>query len=449
MLDKVMNTVNKSNLLKKGDTALIALSGGPDSTALLLVLHELKTKLDLKLFAVHINYHLRGEESNKDEEFAGKLCSKLQIPFKVYSFETKKLIGRRSLQDFARELRYSAFLDEARITGAGKIAVAHNKNDRVETVLMRLLRGSHTSGLAGMPVKRKLDKNIELIRPLFDLERKEIEIYLKKKKIKARTDKSNLKTDYLRNKLRLKLLPLLKKEYNPQIEENLLRLSVMSLLDEEYLAGEAKKYIKESKKEYFVESVFFEKLPQALRYRVLRELIRSAKGNLKGVENKHLSAVITGKKSVSFHGGLVLLRSAGKLIALGKGPDKMERAVTLSVPGMTVFGNYRVAAEVKGMVKYFGGKNEAFFDADKVCLPLSIRTRKKGDRFIPFGMKSFQKLQNFMVNEKIPRYKRDTIPLVTDKKGNILWVSGCRADDRFKVDPGTKKVLHLKIGSAK
>ena len=98
MLDKVMNTVNKSNLLKKGDTALIALSGGPDSTALLLVLHELKTKLDLKLFAVHINYHLRGEESNKDEEFAGKLCSKLQIPFKVYSFETKKLIERRSLR---------------------------------------------------------------------------------------------------------------------------------------------------------------------------------------------------------------------------------------------------------------------------------------------------------------------------------------------------------------
>ncbi|OGF50201.1 MAG: tRNA lysidine(34) synthetase TilS [Candidatus Firestonebacteria bacterium RIFOXYA2_FULL_40_8] len=445
MIETVRNTIEKYHLLKKGETVLVALSGGPDSTALLLALFEIKAKYTLKLYAVHINYHLRGTESVKDEKFAKKICAKLNIPFAVHSFDTKKIIGKRSLQDFARELRYGAFLAEAGKAGASKIAVAHNKNDRVETILMRFLRGSHTAGLSGMPVKRKLAEKLELIRPLFDIERKEIDVYLKNKKIKARVDKSNLKTDYLRNKVRIKLLPFLKKEYNPKIEDNLLRLAVMSSFDEEYLSGKAKKYIKGNNREYFVLAGAFEKAPLALRYRILRELIRSARGNLKGVENKHLADVIAGKKSVSFPGGLLLVRSGGKLVAVNKKNGKKTVTKGLTVPGSAYFGNYKVAAAVIGMVKYFGGKNEAYFDAGEVSFPLNIRERKAGDRFIPFGMKSFMKLQDYMVNEKIPKYKRETIPLVTDAKGNILWVAGYRADDRFKVRPETKSVLHLKI----
>ncbi|MFH1075130.1 MAG: tRNA lysidine(34) synthetase TilS [Candidatus Firestonebacteria bacterium] len=448
MLKKVIETINKNNLLKKGDTVLTALSGGPDSTALLFVLQEIKSKYDLKIFAVHVNYRLRGAESEKDEIFTRKICSKLNIPVAVYSFKTGEIIGKRSLQDFARELRYKVFLEEAEKTGADKIAVAHNKNDRVETVLMRFLRGSHTAGLSGMPVKRKITGNIELIRPLFDIKRKEIEAYLKGKNIKARTDKSNLKTDYLRNKIRLKLLPLLKKEYNPKIEDNLLRLSVRSSLDESYLSGKAKKNIRKKNKEYFVLSGVFEKAPPALRYRILRELIRSARGNLRGVENKHLSEVIKGKKNVSFPGGLQLLRSCGKLIAVDRKNKKKLNIIRLKVPGLTYFGNYEVTAATKSRVKYFGGRNNAYFDADKVNFPLSMRARKEGDRFVPFGMKSFKKLQDYMVDEKIPKYRRAAIPLVTDGKGNILWVAGYRADERFKVEPKTKRVLHLRIREA-
>ncbi|OGF47060.1 MAG: tRNA lysidine(34) synthetase TilS [Candidatus Firestonebacteria bacterium RIFOXYC2_FULL_39_67] len=445
MHERVIAAIEKNNLLRKGDTVLAALSGGPDSTALLLVLHEIKSRYDLKIFAVHINYHLRGSESIKDENFAGELCLKLKIPFAVYSFETRKIIKKRSLQDFARELRYQAFIEEAKKVGAGKIAVAHNKNDRVETILMRLLRGSHTAGLSGMPIKRKLSENTELVRPLFDLERNDIEDYLKKKNIKARTDKSNLKTDYLRNKIRLKLLPLLKKEYNPKIEENLLRLAAMSSLDEAYIFGKAKKYIKEKNNEYFVQSLTFEKAPLALRYRILRELIRSARGNLKGVENKHLSDVIAGKKSVAFPGGLLLLNTGGKLVAVNKKNGEKQKVVRLKIPGFSYFGNFRVAAEVKGMVKCFGSRKDAYFDTAKLNFPLSLRERQAGDRFVPFGMRSFKKLQDYMVNEKIPKYKRETIPLVTDRKGNILWVAGYRTDERFKVKPTTKRVLHLNV----
>jgi tRNA(Ile)-lysidine synthase len=219
----------------------------------------------------------------------------------------------------------------------------------------------------------------------------------------------------------------------------------MSSLDESYLSGKAKKYIKEKNKEYFVFSDTFEKTPMALRYRILRELIRSSAGDLKGVENKHLSAVIAGKKNVSFSGGLQLLRSGGKLVAVKKGNCEKKNIVRLKIPGASYFGNYRVAAAVKGMVKYFGDKNNAYFDADRVIFPLSIRERKAGDKFVPFGMKTFKKLQDYMVDEKIPKYKRETIPLVTDGKGNILWIAGFRADERFKVGPGTKKVLHLNV----
>ncbi|MEI6845502.1 MAG: tRNA lysidine(34) synthetase TilS, partial [Candidatus Firestonebacteria bacterium] len=161
--EKVTLTVKENNLLKKGGKVLVALSGGPDSTALLLILAELKIKYGLQLFAAHINYHLRGADSIKDELFVKKLCLKLNIPLAVYNFQTKKMAGRGSLQDFARELRYRVFLEEAEKTGAAKVAVGHNKNDRTETVLMRLLRGSHTAGLSGIPVKRKLSKNIEII----------------------------------------------------------------------------------------------------------------------------------------------------------------------------------------------------------------------------------------------------------------------------------------------
>ena len=132
-------------------------------------------------------------------------------------------------------------------------------------------------------------------------------------------------------------------------------------------------------------------------------------------------------------------------MAVNKKNGKKTVTKGLTVPGSAYFGNYKVAAAVIGMVKYFGGKNEAYFDAGEVSFPLNIRERKAGDRFIPFGMKSFMKLQDYMVNEKIPKYKRETIPLVTDAKGNILWVAGYRADDRFKVRPETERVLHLKI----
>jgi tRNA(Ile)-lysidine synthase len=443
--EKLIEKIEKTCLLKKGDTVLVALSGGPDSTALLLFLHEIKTRYDLKIFAVHVNYHLRGAESERDEKFIEKLCLKLRIPVAVYSFETKKIIGRRSLQDFARELRYKVFSEEAKKVGAGKVAVAHNKNDRAETVLMRLLRGSHTAGLSGIPIKRKLSGNAELIRPLFNIERKELDAFLRKKKIRARTDKSNLKTDYLRNKIRLSLLPFLKKEYNPQIEDNLIRLSVMSALDESYFVEKAGKYIEGKEGECFVRLSVFDKVHPALRYRILRELLLAAKGNLKGVENKHLSAVVSGEKSVCFPGGLTTVRTNGKLLALNRKTERKPAAVRLKVPGVVSFGDYRVAAAIKDKVKCFGDKNEAYFDVEKVVVPLYIRERRAGDRFVPFGMKTFKKLQDYMVDEKIPKHKRGTIPVVTDKRGNILWIAGCRPDDRFKVGSKTKKVLYLKL----
>ncbi len=446
MLEKVRKTIEKYGLLNKGDTVLAAVSGGPDSTALLLSLLKLKKEYGLKLAVAHINYHLRKADSDRDQSFVEALAKKYGLPFYLKNIDGKKEFKTGSLQEKARELRYAFFLKLAGEIKANKLGVGHNKDDQVETVLMRFLRGSGAGGLSGMPVKRGLAEGCTLIRPLLEIKRKEIEGFLKKNKLKARKDKSNNEPVYLRNKLRLKLLPLLKKEYNSNIEDSLFRMSGIFSSENDFLNKEAVKHLKNSRGEYFVSKKEFDGLPAGLKLRVLRELIRKIKGDLTGVDSGHLAEALSHKKNISLPGGLSLLNVSGRLLAVKKTGNPKQ--IRLKVPGVTCFGNKKVAVTIKDVVKYFGRKNEAFLDAKKVELPLFIRTRRDGDRFMPFGMKKFKKLQDFMVDEKIPSYKRDLVPLLIDSRGDILWLAGCRADERYRVTQKTKKIICLSLQEA-
>lgn len=448
MIEKVRKSIEKYELLKRGDTVLVAVSGGPDSTALLLSLLKLKKEFSLSLAVVHVNYHLRGTDSNRDQLFVETLAKKYELPFYVKDIDGKKEFKNGDLQEKARELRYSFFLKTAKEIKANKLALGHNKDDQVETVLMRFLRGSGTGGLSGIPVKRELAPGFTLVRPLLETKRKEIALFLKRNKIKARTDKSNLKDVYLRNKLRHKLLPLLKKEYNSKIEDSLFRMAGIFSLEDDFLNKDVLKHIKNDKDGSFISKKEFDGLPGALKQRALRELVRLAKGDLKGLESKHLFGFTGNKKSADLPGGLSLVDNYGRITAVKRKGKVKQGKVRLKIPGITGFGNKKVAVSIKDVVKYFGGKNEAFLDADKVRLPLFLRGRQDGDRFMPFGMTKYKKIQDFMVDEKIPSYKRDGVPLLLDSKGNILWVAGYRPDERYRVTKKTKRIICLKLQEA-
>jgi len=240
---QVEKTIKNENLIKEGERVLLGLSGGPDSLCLLYILSSLQEKLKFSLKALHVNHKLRGEEADADEAFVLNCCQSLKIPIKICKIDVEGLAKKEhlTLEEAGRKARYAAFFSE----NFDKIAIAHNKDDQAETVLMRLLRGTGIHGLCAMPYKREDG----LIRPLLDISRKQIESYCKENNLQPRIDKTNLEADYTRNKIRLNLIPLLEKEYNPNIKESLIRLSESAAEDDAYLQEEAKKYfLKNGKK---------------------------------------------------------------------------------------------------------------------------------------------------------------------------------------------------------
>ena len=295
MLGKIKNTIKKHSMLVHGAAVIVGVSGGPDSTALLAALSLLSKEYGLKLRAVHINYHLRGAESDADQKYAENLCRSLKVPFEAVHADFSKREKSGSIQDAARNFRYMTFSVKAAEAKAAYVAVAHNRNDQVETMLMRFLRGSGTEGLAGIPPVRRLARGIKIIRPLIDTSRAEINKFLSERKLRARKDSSNEKELYLRNRIRLKLLPQIKREYNSGFDEAAIRL--LSILNEEnsFLSAEAEKVFNRLK---FLESGScsfkcgeLKALHPAMLGRVLRAGIEKIRGDLIGLEFRHIEAV--------------------------------------------------------------------------------------------------------------------------------------------------------------
>lgn len=234
LIEKIVN----SGLINRNDRVVIGLSGGPDSTALIFLLNKLKNKYNLSLFPAHINYHLRGKDSDKDEKFCKDLANKLGLPFSIYSANPARN------QDIARKVRLEYLTKVAQKYKANKIALAHQADDQAETVLMKFLRGSGKQGLSGIAESRLLTPKIQLIRPLLSVSRKEIMDFLKREKIFFRQDSSNKKPVYTRNKIRLKLIPFLEKNYQPQIKKHLNAIAKICDSENEYLENISEKTAK-------------------------------------------------------------------------------------------------------------------------------------------------------------------------------------------------------------
>lgn len=329
MLNKILNTINKYNLIQKGDKIVIGVSGGPDSMCLLDSLYCLKEKLGIEIFVAHINHMIR-EEADEETEYVKEYCKNKNIKCYVKKADVEKLAKEQKLgtEEMGRKIRYEFFNEVAQKENANKIATAHNLNDNVETVLMNILRGSGISGLKGIEISRK-ETNIEYIRPIRECERQEIEKYCEEQNLEPRIDKTNFESIYNRNKIRNDLIPYLKKEFNPNVLEGINRLSDIAREEEEYFDKViAKEYeelkIGENEKEVILDLKEFNKLEKVIKSRIILYTINKTNGNVQGIGKIHIEDIIKlcenniGNKYLTPNKNIKIFVKKGKIFFMGK-----------------------------------------------------------------------------------------------------------------------------------
>lgn len=295
---KVLTTIQKYNLIQKGDKIVIGVSGGPDSMCLLNCLFCMKEILKIELVVAHINHMLR-EEAEEETKYVQEFCEKIKVPCFTKYANITKLSQEQKLgkEEMGRKVRYEFFEEVAKKTSSNKIATAHNSNDNVETVLMNLLRGSGISGLKGIEMKLNRINGLVYIRPLLECERIEIEEYCKEQELKPKTDQTNLENIYTRNKIRNELIPYLQKEFNPNIIQGINRLSELAGEEEEYfkqIANQTYETIKigENEKEIILDLQKFNKLSKVIKEKVLLYTINKVIGTAQGISKIHIDDVI-------------------------------------------------------------------------------------------------------------------------------------------------------------
>ncbi len=464
---KVLRFIRQHRLVTDGEKLLVAVSGGPDSVCLLYILSSLNKELGIRLHVAHLDHRLRGADSAADAAYVEKLARRLGISATIESIDVKahRAERRLSLEEAAREVRYSFLARVAASAGAEKVAVGHTSDDHVETILLHLLRGSGTRGLRGLlPVSRwqAAGQSLVIIRPLLELTRDETLAFCRQHRLAPRTDASNLSTEPLRNKVRHQLLPELRK-YNPRAAEALIRTARIAEDDLNFIDGEVarlwKKVTRVEKDGVVIKKAEFSVLPPALQRHLLRAAVESLLGNLKDIEAGHIEDMVStldkpAGKAIDLPGGLkftveydryVLSPDSSSLCPL----PPLEGETQLNVPGITAIPGWEIEATVLPSSRTGeAGTSEADFtawlDFTATGDSLTVRCRRSGDRFQPMGMGQTKKLNEFMIDARIPRAWRRRVPIVCSP-GQIIWVAGWRIDERVRVTDNTERVLRLEF----
>src|SRR3989338_2793123 len=461
LIDKVRKTIKKFGLIEKGDKVIVAVSGGPDSTALLLALNGLKQSHDLKLKIAHLDHMFRpAEDTKKDYEYVLSLSKRLNIPLVYKRIDVPayaKEIGL-SPEEAAREKRYGFLIEAAKEARAKKIALGHTLDDQAETVLMRLIRGAGLSGLRGIPLSRRLNGKL-VIRHLLEVWRKEVDAYLRSLRIKPRQDATNLMPKFLRNRIRNEVIRFLEK-YNPNIKESLARSAQNFFYDYETLAEIVNREfarcakVKRGSIRIFIRDL--EKKRTGLQSGILRKSIETLKGDLRGIDYSHIEDIEdlmkAGKGAMDLPGKIRVTRTRDARVF---GGTKAEAALPkvwsrIPVPGATFIPGLKLTFDARftaSRAKRGKPKTTECMDFGKIKEPLYIRTWEKGDRFRPLGMAKEKKLQDFFVDQKVPRGKRGRVPLLVSGK-DIIWVCGLRLSDTVKIAGGTKRILKVSYKTA-
>ena len=437
---------------------LVAVSGGPDSLALLYSLHSLSLRCGIQLHGAHLNHSLRGETSDREAGFVAKQFEKLNLHYTIGRENVIALKQREkiSLEDAARRARYK-FLSRLSVEVQAKaIATGHTYNDQAETILMHILRGSGLSGLKGMSVLTNMCFEgfpCRLFRPLLGISRQEIIEYNHKLGLHPLSDESNLDLAFVRNKLRNQLIPKLK-EINPAINRALVTLGRNVTVDDEFInvhLGSAWEDVASVTEEGLVklDACQMQSLGLSLQGRIVRKAVESVKGDLCNITNAHIEQILmlcmgaAGKK-LNLPGGIIFEVGYGEAfvrtseMSLNKFPE-FPNSFTIKIPGVTKAGDWMVKTELRSDDCGIRGlPNRQCLDYGVVGDRLWARQRKPGDRFQPHGMNNYKKLQDFMVDSKIPREIRDRVPLVVSDSG-IAWVVGHRVSQWALIGENTDR----------
>lgn len=428
MLSKVKDYIKKHKLLSLSDLYIVALSGGADSVALLLLLDE----MGYKVHALHCNFHLRGEESDRDERFCEDLCLKKNIPFHRIHFDTLMYAEthKMSVEMAARELRYRYFEQLRKDIGAEAICVAHHQDDTVETVLLNLVRGTGLRGLTGIQ-----PRNGAILRPLLCVTRTEIEAYLATKQQDYVTDSTNLETDFVRNKIRLQVVPLLL-QLNPAVSENIVRTAEHLTEAQKVLDAVVDTYKGSNQLDLCAlqqvgsaEYIVFEWLKQY------------------GFNGSQVQQVISAETGSIFSSptGYEVLKDRDRLLVE---PTIMAfTPIRIPEEGTYVLPDDRRLNVRRSNPFVSKDSHEATLDARQVRFPLTVRRVEEGDWMIPYGMTGRKLLSDLMTDLKMSLFDRRRQLVVVDAQGAVVWAIGLRTDHRCRVTDATQEVIAIKINN--
>jgi len=506
LIRQVRQTIDNHSMLLPGDTVVLGVSGGPDSLCMLHLLRDLADAYRVSLHAAHLHHGIRGQDADDDAAFVAGLCRSWAIPCKVEHADVPALARERGLaiEEAARQARYTFLGSQARAVGARSVAVAHNADDQVETVLMHFLRGAGLAGLRGMcPLSwmdelrlgtegqqaPEPDQRIRLIRPLLQVPRRQIEEYCREHGLEPRFDRSNLDQTYFRNRLRHELIPFLE-GYNPNVRQVVRRMAEVVAADYDLLrACLAETWPRVVRSESDLAIIFDLKalraLPLGLRRSIIREGIHRLRRSLRNIDLVHVDdAVRLVRKGqvgsvATLPRHLALTLGYDQAVLAGEGfevpresrPRVGSGALVVPVPGTVSLPDgdfadigrrpraisprrslrWRVTTWIirREALPEDWARNRnpylAFVDAAQVSAPLMLRQGREGDWFEPLGLRGRrQSLRDFYINAKIPRRERATVPLLVCGE-DIVWVVGYRLDARYAITPDTERALVVRF----
>ena len=451
LLDRIVRTIERYRMLDPGQRIAVAVSGGADSVCLLYALAELAARWDLALSVLHVDHQLRGPESRQDAGFVRELAARLDLPFHLRELD---LSGGGNLEQQARNGRLAFFHQQLTMGQADRVALGHTRNDQAETVLFRFLRGSGTAGLSAIrPITAE-----RLIRPLIELERVEIEDFLRERQIPWREDSSNATAEFARNRIRHRLLPQLAAEWNPALEETLAHTAEFAqgeeIFWEQEIAGLAELHLTRAGDSVLVRTGALAAMPLAAARRLARRAVQLAKGDLRGVDFRHIERILelaaapggSGRTQVP---GLEVRRSFDWLRFGAPLPRKPYNLIPL-LPGITTVPGTGFAISLELIEKTeTTGLTENVYNIEMGCLDwkrlagsLQLRNWRFGDQYQPMGIPGTEKLKTLFQLQRIPAWDRGQWPVLTDGS-SIVWARRFGASAACAAGPESAVVLKV------
>ena len=467
--NKLASFIQAHHLLDSAPKVVLAVSGGADSTALLYAMQALKAEnmFRAQLLCAHINHQLRGAEADSDEAFVVAEIAKLKLHGVTKHVDVRGFARdhKLSIETAARQCRMKALMDIAKANECDRIATAHQKNDNAETVLHRFVRGTGFRGLGGIWPKRLFAEEVTFIRPMLCVTREEVIEYLQSQNLTWRQDRTNVDCTYRRNFIRRRLIPALQRDCRDPVVETLSELARSARQLYGRICERADEVWPELA-EYADERVTldlkkFNTQPPPVKIELIRRSLTYIGCGQSGLTRRHYERIVqfagqnvTGKR-IELPDGFVAQRQYGNMIFSPKvqssGRVGLSPQVELNIPGKTKFGKYMIEAfistvEQNTVEKLITTRTSYVecFDLEKVKLPLSVRFRQSGDRFVPLGLDAKKKIGKFLTAQHVPHEIRKKVVLITDRE-KIIWVWPIRISERTKVTPGTRQILQLQI----